>query len=453
MPWKRRGLGDLAGAMRATKAVDPLGTLARLFVLGVEVEERAAARALGPSGVDGWTGAGLLLRSGAGVVARLRLFPVVFGDTELIVAYDVLGPAADADAVLGVGPTAEALAGLTIRVPSRRGLDLGCGGGIQALLLARHTEHVVATDLADRAVRYCRFTIALNEVANIDCRLGDRFEPVEAEEFDIIVSNPPFVISPDRALKFRDSGLPLDQMSRSIVQGAAAHLAPLGYAQVMACWPEVRGENWHERVHGWVAGSGCDAWALQIERQSPDAYARRWLAHGAVVDPTAYNRWLDSYERSEIEGFGYGLVTLRRVSHRPPWWRHDEVPNVLSGNPAVGLRAGFESADWLLAHDSDAALLAARLQVGQGARIESWLRAEHGQWLPEHMALRQLAGLPFSGDVSPDVAALIARCDGTRALDDVLDDIEWPEARPAMSEVLAVVRALIANSFLVPAPD
>ena len=160
-----------------------------------------------------------------------------------------------------------------------------------------------------------------------------------------------------------------------------------------------------------------------------------------------------TYERNGIEGFGYGLVTLRRVSHRPQWWRHDEVPDVLRGRPAVGLRAGFESADWLLAHDSDEALLATRLQVDQGARIETWLRAEAGQWVPDQRLLRQTAGLPFSGEVSRDVAAFIACCDGSRTLKDALDYIQWPEPRPALAEVLTVVRALIANSFLGPAPD
>ena len=222
-------------------------------------------------------------------------------------------------------------------------------------------------------------------MVNVECRLGDRFEPVEGDEFDLIVSNPPFVISPDATLRFRDSGLPLDEMSRSVVRGTAAHLAPLGYAQVMASWPLARGESWHERVRGWLAGLGCDAWVLQIERQSPDAYARRWLAHGGGFAPMAYDRWLDSYERDGIEGFGYGLVTLRRAGHRRPWWRYDEVPNVLRGQPAAGLQAGFEAADWLLSHEDDDVLLAARLQVGPGSRLESWYQAERGRWVPDRL--------------------------------------------------------------------
>ena len=427
-----------------------MNTLVRLFLLGVPVSEDAAKAALGALGVEGFAEAGLVTCHARGIVACLRLTPIAMCGTELVVAHDPPGPSAGPDRVLGVGPTAEALAALTIRLPSRRGLDLGCGGGVQALLLAGHVDEVVASDVSGRATRYCAFNGALNGVSNLECRLGDRYEPVEGDQFDIIVSNPPFIISPERSLLFRDSGLPLDEMARSVVRGSAAHLAPMGYAHVMASWPHVPGETWYERVHGWVEGLGCDAWALQIERQSPDGYARRWLSHGGAVDPAAYDRWLDSYERNDIEGFGYGLVTMRRVSHRASWWRHDEVPAVLLGQAAAGLRAGFEAADWLLAHEDDGGLLAARLRLAEGARLESWCRAEQGAWQRERTVLRQVQGLPFSGQVDAAVAALVASCDGSRSLNDVVEGLDWQGGRPAQAELLAVVRALIANSFLVP---
>ena len=50
--------------------------------------------------------------------------------------------------------------------------------------------------------------------------LGDRFDPVAGERFELIVANPPFVISPSRRYLFRDSGLPVDELCRSIVRAA-----------------------------------------------------------------------------------------------------------------------------------------------------------------------------------------------------------------------------------------
>jgi methylase of polypeptide subunit release factors len=439
--------GNAAGALRATRGGGPLAALVRLFLLGVDVEVAAAEEALAPLGVAGFARAGLLEAAASGVKARLRLTPTELCGQQLIVAHDP--PARDgvADTVLGVGPTTRSLAQLTFRHPVERALDLGSGGGVQSLLLAAHAGQVVATDLVPRAVELCCFNVALNGIANVECRTGDRFEPVHGERFGLIVSNPPFIVSPDTTFRFRDGGMPLDGMARSVVRGAGEHLTPLGYAQVMACWPNIGGEAWHERVHGWVVGTGCDAWALQLETQQPGDYARRWLAHGADRDPAAYGRWLDHYAEAGIESFGYGIVLLRRVEHRAPWWRFDEAPQSLVGRPAEGLRAGFEAADWLLSHD-DESLLAARLAVHEGARLETIQRPLGGGWAAERAVLRHLQGMPFSGAVDQRTAALVAACDGTRTLSEAVATVA--EGRPLPERVLEVVRGLIGNGFLVP---
>ena len=53
----------------------------------------------------------------------------------------------------------------------------------------------------------------LNGVANIEFRAGSFFEPANGEQFDLVVSNPPYVISPETELIFRDSGKLGDSVS------------------------------------------------------------------------------------------------------------------------------------------------------------------------------------------------------------------------------------------------
>src|SRR5699024_11015949 len=96
--------------------------------------------------------------------------------------------------VLGVGGASLTLARITPRSPVRRVLDLGCGGGIQALHASRHAEHVVATDLSERALAFAAFNAALNGI-ELELRHGSLLEPVAGESFDLVVSNPPFVIT------------------------------------------------------------------------------------------------------------------------------------------------------------------------------------------------------------------------------------------------------------------
>lgn len=69
---------------------------------------------------------------------------------------------------------------------------------MQSLHLARHAARIVGTDVNPRALELAALTAALNG-ADVDLREGSLYEPVAGELFHLIVSNPPFVMSPPRA--------------------------------------------------------------------------------------------------------------------------------------------------------------------------------------------------------------------------------------------------------------
>ncbi len=102
----------------------------------------------------------------------------------------------DEGVVLGVGGASTTLAGITVRTPVSAALDLGTGSGIQALHAAQHATRVTATDLNPRALDFTRLTLALSGAAEAELVAGSLFEPVGDDTYDLIVSNPPFVISP-----------------------------------------------------------------------------------------------------------------------------------------------------------------------------------------------------------------------------------------------------------------
>ncbi len=112
------------------------------------------------------------------------------------------------DHVLGVGGASTMLAQCTVRPEVERALDLGTGCGVQAFHLAGHAQEVIGTDISDRCLEFASFNAALNGIP-LEVRRGSLFEPVEEERFDLVVSNPPFVIgSPsDARHDYRDSGL------------------------------------------------------------------------------------------------------------------------------------------------------------------------------------------------------------------------------------------------------
>src|SRR5699024_7641225 len=122
----------------------------------------------------------------------------------------------------------------------QRILDLGCGGGALslALQLAYPEAHVVGTDISGRALDFaaingtqlhwapgqCSTDVAAPETG-IEWREGSWFEPVAGERFDLIVSNPPFVVQPPEVGHvYRDSGLGLDRATELVVSRAPEHL-------------------------------------------------------------------------------------------------------------------------------------------------------------------------------------------------------------------------------------
>ena len=83
-----------------------------------------------------------------------------------------------------------------------RVLELGTGCGLLAILAAKAGARVVATDINPAVVECARANAAAHGVADhIDFRLGDLFEPVAGERFDLVIFNPPYLpTEPEEAL-------------------------------------------------------------------------------------------------------------------------------------------------------------------------------------------------------------------------------------------------------------
>jgi len=108
-------------------------------------------------------------------------------------------------------------------------VDLGCGAGPGAILcaLAQPQARVIAGDINDAALRLTRINAALSETENVEARHSDLMANIESE-FDLIVSNPPYLVDPtERA--YRHGGGPLGaDLSLRIVRAALENLAPRG---------------------------------------------------------------------------------------------------------------------------------------------------------------------------------------------------------------------------------
>jgi methylase of polypeptide subunit release factors len=300
--------------------------LIRLFVCGQTEPEQAVAAALAPLPLADAVEAGLVERSGGGLRAALEI--EAYGGQWIVSDVDAAmrpGRPLPPEHVLGVGGASTTLAQATIRRPVGTALDLGTGCGIQALHLSSHAARVTATDLSQRALRFAATTAALS---GLDWELlqGDLTQPVADRRFDLVVSNPPFVVGPGTTTHtYRDSGRAGDAVCAELAAAAPRLLNEGGYMQFLANWLHVAGEDWADRVAGWVAGTGLDAWVVQREVSDPVGYVNLWLADAAedpATQPARAAAWLDWFDANKIEAVGLGLVTAPVVTTtRRSGWR------------------------------------------------------------------------------------------------------------------------------------
>ncbi len=433
---------DLPVHLRRLPEDAPLGTLIRLFLLGRTVSAERAAAALAPVSLPGLEAMGLLADTGEGVTARVRIVP----HGRLLITCDRnpdLDPGPpDPSYVTGINGPAVLLARLTVRRRVAAALDVGTGCGIQALPAAEHCERVTAVDINPRAIAYARFNAALNGLDNLDFEVGDLFDPVRGRRFDLITCNPPYVISPDSAFIYRDSGEPTDSLCRRIVGLMPEHLADAGFGQLLLSWV-----GRPEGIRDWFEGRGCDAWLLHYRTEDPLTHAAKWLRpqnlRGLAAYPEAIDRWLDYYRRQGVEEIAFGALTLRRRSAGAGanWTRLDELRAGESSASEQILRV-FAAHDFLTAHPEPEALLEARLALVPEHRLDQSLHASGGDWQMAASTLALTEGVTFSGSLDYGAAQLVGRLDGTRTLREAMD----PGA--SVEEAVTMVRRLLELGFL-----
>ncbi|MEU1624263.1 methyltransferase [Streptomyces sp. NPDC020096] len=457
-------------ALRGTRGGSPLETLVRLFLLQQPAtgEQARAALPLEDALADGWLCPAV--EDGDTVRATVDVRPYAGESGEDWWIVSDLGCAVGgaggigtggatgvnrSELVLGVGGASTTLAGITIRNPVSRVLDLGTGSGIQALHASPHASRVTATDVNPRALHFARLTLALSGVREADLRLGSLFEPVGDERFDLIVSNPPFVISPGERFVYRDGGMAGDDLCRTLVRQAADHLTEGGYCQLLANWQHVDGEDWRERVTSWVP-SGCDAWIVQREVQDPAQYAELWLRDGGDhrSDPASYaaryEAWLEEFERRRVKGVGFGWITLRNSGSDMPSVTAEEWPHPVEQPLGPEIKRWFERQDFLRAHD-DAALLAARFRLADEVVQEQV--GLPGSEDPEHVVLRSNRGMRRATKVDTVGAGFAGVCDGTMTAGRILDAIAQLLGEDPVvlrDRTPAAIRLLVEQGFIEP---
>ena len=448
---------DLAYAIRRTTEASPFHTLLRLFVLGVAVTAESAQAALSDEGVNCAIETGLIERVADGIRAVACLRPW----RDFFLLSDFLPPEGEplpADFVMsGTSASSISLTRLTIRRRVSSALDIGTGAGTHALLAASHADEVVATDTNKRALNFAAMNARLNGIENVSFAEGSFFEPVTGEKFDLIVSNPPFTISPSSPLLFQNAGLGGDKVSELILRESPTHLREGALAVALISWHHQTEKDWASRPSAWVDGHGCDLWLLHATSADPLNYAANSLRQTERIGSPRYSelldKWVEFYREQGFTRLALGAAILRkRVS--PKNWIHCEDISGAAVRSDAGeqIQRVFAAEDFLANLSDEEELLDARVTIHPAHVLEQKLVAGEDGWISQSLVLSPTDGIEHRAAIDARVLMFLSRCNGTRTVRELISDVSQRDGidfAAAAAAGLPLIRRLLCAGFLV----
>lgn len=421
VPWRRSALRSLLKYKIVENVA--LNLLVRLFWFGEAASSYEVSSALPRQIVEGLLRCRLAEREADVFVPSCML--VHFG--KLLLACDSVRRAQDEmpDLVLGVNTLTKLLANSLIHVPDATVLDVGTGCGTLAMVVSRSARSVMATDINPRALAFTAFNSALNGIANVQTSVGDRFEAVGDQQFDLIACNPPFFITPKPRLLYTETPNELDSFVESLARTAPRFLKDGGFFQMLCEWVEFQGDSWRNRLMRWFEGSSCDALILKAYEMSPADYTLTRAGEAASLHGEASEQMLVEHaeyftQRRVGKIFG-GLLTLRRRTGKN-WFLcedMDELPNDSIG----GLLMNRFAIEDILSSNTDSELVTLKPRLCGDVRLVQESTQENQSWKPKRIFLERRTGLVRRLAFDRTVADLIVQFDGTRPLDRLVAEL------------------------------
>lgn len=362
--------------------------------------------------------------------------------------------------VLGLGGAGRTLVNLTPRDQVDVAADIGTGCGIQALLLARHSRRVIATDVSHRALSLAALSAEINGVSTIEFRHGSLLDPL-TERVDLLVSNPPFVITPrstGTTFEYRDAGMTGDALVRRLFTAVPAVLTPGGRSVCLGNWETTSGND--EGPEAWVGEADTSVLVIEREALDPVAYAETWIRDGGIARATpawdcAIADWLDDFASRSVEQvvFGYVLMARSQSADDGVFRARERVTSAPANNPhglAEFLTTVFAIRSWLASAGPE--------EIAATAFTRSPDLVEHrhfvpGQSEPSSITLEQGIGFGQVFDLDTALAGFVSVADGSltvRQTAGALAQLLDVDSTALEDQLIAQVRALAAAGVLLP---
>lgn len=213
-----------------------LNHIIRLFVLGLPGKRANIEQALGTADLELLCDLGFCCIEQSVIHANFTLLPfedLLIATDKVFLNIDECGRdqyLSSDNLVWRLDKTSYIMSRGLVRTPCKSALDLGCGSGLQSLLLSCYAEKVTGVDINPRAINLAGFNARLNGITNVEFICGDLYQPVNDQKFDRIVSNPPSAPGLVKAWN-REGGISGRELVEEIISGVRNHLEYGGICQ------------------------------------------------------------------------------------------------------------------------------------------------------------------------------------------------------------------------------
>jgi methylase of polypeptide subunit release factors len=343
------------------------------------------------------------------------------------------------------------------RDPCEHFLDIGTGSGVLGLFAAsQFAKQVTATDIAERSVRFTRFNIALNGLANVRVLQGDLYEPVRGQRFDAIVAHPPYVPAFETEFVFRDAGEDGEQLTRGVLAGLSEHLQPGGRFFCSCMLTERSGASVQDRIRE-MLGDASDEFDLVIAQErmiDPMHFAGDQVNHANMAFEHI-GRWQETVKRLQIQNMILLAMLLeRRTEERPPvTTRRVQSQFTTGADMRWVLRWLARTSTWGLTDWRR--LLASRPRTLPRTQLQSRSVLKEGQWSVDECALVTLAPFAVEATCPTWYATLLQFCDGRMTAREHLQYLRDTHVVPdgASEDAFAMMLRQLVDAALVEIDD
>lgn len=292
-----------------------LEDLIRLFLLRVSLKKEKIIEIIGEDCFQILSSIGIIIPRGDLFASRVDIYCV----NEFFIATDHRYMIYEEDniqenPVMYIGMDSLGLVHTVPKYLSESTLDLCTGSGIQAITASCFSKKVIGIDINPRAIRFARFNAQLNGVSNVQFIEGNLYAPIDQQNFDTILSNPPFVPSPDHNLDFRDGGNNGEKILEAIISNANFHLSKFGRLFIVTDLVNV--SEYEKKLESWWGTTKADKLVLTTANRNDILFSVPHCHYPFKQTFEQYNNeldmWINNFKRSNISSVNFGYILIKK---------------------------------------------------------------------------------------------------------------------------------------------